>query len=514
VTLEALDSYAEGMYESAKTGDSEFARFQDNPHAFVHKVLGIQWWAGQHAIGKAVQNSTLIAIKGANGTGKTQTMGSIVAWFKSAFRPSTVITTAPSEDQVKRQIWDELRKQVETANKNGACIDVSGMKPSECEWRMAAKDAARGIATNHPERFKGDHNPHMLVVIDEAPGTADWVLEGAFQMCSAKHNIIVLVGNPVKPSGFFHEAFAPKSPWTKITLSALDHPNVTTGKEFIPGAVSKEAVERDIKLHCVLLDSGQERDQYDFEYPRNSGIWYRPDNIFMCRVMGEFPRESEDTLIPMYQIEHAKNNRIPIDTNIPVDIGVDVAYKGGDHTVIWARRGCCVIERLRWRGHDPEESSRKIAGLCKTYVQNGCPVGTIAVDAIGMGAGIAARLDHMRDEGEIHCDRVLAVQVSEKGKNREQYSTIRAELAFALAERFKEQQIDLSRVTDRINEFETDAGAIEKGFDSRMKLTYSSKEDIRKKIGRSPDDFDAMCLCFIDTTDTFAADFASLLSAN
>jgi phage terminase large subunit len=503
------------LYHSTSAGDSEYSKYWGNPTKFIEEILGRTKTPDQKKLHEAIaQGDTRIVAKGANSTGKTEDIASIIIYYKlCAPGGSIVITTAPSEAQVKNQIWQEMRKQIADANKRGAGIDTRGMKPSDPEWSLGPLNYARGIATNHPERFKGDHHRNMLVVIDEGPGVPKYVMDGAEQMASAKGNIILLSGNPTNPTGLFFDAFGAKSPWTQITLSALDHPNVTSGRTMIPGAVSREAVERDIAMHCMPLNDDDEHDPLDFEYPRNSGQWYRPDNIFLCRRMGEFPREGEETLIPVYLIEAAKENRQAIDTATPVDIGVDIARKGGDYTVCYARRGQSVLKRIRWKGYDTEESSRKIAALCTSYVRDAVPVGTIAVDAIGMGVGTADRLVHMREEGHIHCDRVLCVQVSEKGLNRDTYSTQRAELAFGLAERFKSGQIDLSRLGSDVGDFEADVAAIQITPDSRGKLNYTEKEVMRKLIGHSPDDFDAMCLAFIDTVDTFADNFSHVMSA-
>jgi len=504
----------ERLYYSTDPTDSEYGKYWGFPEKFVSEVLGITTTPDQKKILDAVaRGHTRIVVKGANSTGKTQGVASLIIYYKVAPTSSIVITSAPSEAQVKGQIWQEIRDQIKQANKRGAGIDVRGMKPSDPEWHLEALNYAKGIATNHRERFKGDHHKNFMGIGDEGPGLAAWVLDGFEQMASATGNIIILMGNPTNPSGPFFEAFGADSPWHKITLSALDHPNVLTGKDIIPGGVSREAVERDIQSHCQDLGPGDEREPQDFEYPRGSGEWHRPDNIFLCRRMGEFPREGEETLIPIYLMEVAKNNRQDIDTNIPVDIGMDVAGKGGDYTVCYARRGQSVLKRVRWKGYDPEDSSRKLALMINSYVAAAIPVGTVAIDAIGMGSGIAARLQHMRDEGDIHCDRVLAVQVSEKGLNRDTYSTQRAELAFGLAERFKSEQIDLTRLGAEVADFEVDVAAIEITPDSRGKLNYSEKEVIRKKIGRSPDDFDAMCLAFIDTVDTFASDYSHVMSS-
>jgi len=43
------------------------------------------------------------------------------------------------------------------------------------------------------------------------------------------------------------------SAWKKVTISALEHPNVVEGKELIPGAFTVEALEERVGEWCEEL---------------------------------------------------------------------------------------------------------------------------------------------------------------------------------------------------------------------------------------------------------------------
>lgn len=457
-------------------------------------------------------SSNLVAIKGGHAVGKTQALGAIVPWFLCSYTPSIVLTTAPSEEQVKGQIWQEVRLQISHANRPLPGLP-GGMRPSDPYWQVGFKHYAKGIATNKETRFRGDHSPNMLIILDEGPGVPEWALTEARNMCTAPNNKIVMIGNPTVPQGHYFEAFGPKSPWTTVTLSCLDHPNVRTGKNLIPGATSRQWVESYIESNCERIDPKTEQIQeHDFEFPEGSGEWYRPDDIFLCRVMGEFPSEGPDSLFPLWCLELGRRTVFPIDTTTPVDIGVDIADKGKDATVVICRRGRSVIKRLKWSGQDTERTKREIGALCRQYVRDGIRVGTVAIDATGIGTNVAEGLIYALDEGEIHADAVLAVQVAEKATRNDMYSTKRDEICWALSDRCQQGNIEWSRLGDDARDFEHQALNIEREYDSKFRFKMPSKDKLRPKIGCSPDDFDAMTLAFIDTADNYADNYAAVMT--
>lgn len=454
-------------------------------------------------------SSNRVTIKGGHGVGKTQALGAIIPWFLCSFAPAKVLTTAPTEAQARDQIWREVRHQVQFATRPLPGV----LKPVEPHWEIGPEHYGKGIVTNSEMRFRGDHSPNMLIVLDEGPGVPEWVLNEARNMCTAPNNKIVVIGNPTIPQGWYYESFLPKSTWKQVTLSCLDHPNVTTGRMMIPGAVSREWVERYIREECLPLELGNDEiQQFDFEFPKGSNCWYRPSDIFLCRVMGEFPSEGPDSLFPLWCLENGRNNRLPIDSTTPVDLGVDIADGGKDSTVIIARRGKSVIRRVKWKGQDTERTRREIGALVNDYVLKGLHVGTVCIDATGIGTNVAQGLIYAKEEGDIHCDRVIALQVSEKATQNTVYASKMDEMVWALSERCQKGEIDWSRLGDDARDFEHQAINIEREYDSKFRLRRPNKDKLRLKIGCSPDDFDAFCMAFIDTTDTFAQFYSQVMT--
>jgi len=402
-----------------------------------------------------------------------------------------------------------MRKQARMA---GPGVLHPGLMPKEPGWDVSADHYMQGRATNEGERFRGKHGPNMLFIFDEGPGIPLWAWDEAENMCTAPNNRILAIGNPIVTGGPYHECFKPESDWETLTLNCLDHPNVRENSEVIPGAASREYVERQIGKHCVRI-AADEAQGFDFEWPVGSGIWYHPDAYFLGHVLGEFPEQGPDCLVSTAWMYQARNVQIPIDETTVVDVGVDVARKGLDYCVAFTRRGPSFLERRKWQGKDVERSKREVAHLIREQNAAGLRVGTVAIDAIGIGAGLADSLALMAEEGEIRCERVLAIQVSERADDPERYADKRSELAFRFAERLRVGGVDLTRLGEDADDLESQATQIMTDYDRLGRSRVEEKDKIRERVGVSPDDFDAAALCTIDTTDTFAEDYAAVMSA-
>jgi len=451
---------------------------------------------------------TRVAVKGGHGTSKTWSLADLAIWFLHCWSPAIVVTTAPSGEIVKNEIWRYMRR----SRLDAKIPLLSGILPKEPLWDIGADRYAIGLATDRGDRFRGKHSPNMLFILDEANGLPSWAWEEADNMCTAPNNRIIASGNPIEPAGPFYNCFKAGSEWAPLTFSCLDHPNVLEDNDVYPGAVSRKWVETRVKNHSTPIGLADERQAGDFEWPLTSGVYHRPSPTFQARVLGEFPTEGPDTLISLASVARARKNAIPIDETTKVDIGMDVAYRGGDYCVVFARRGPSVIARRKWQGINPEKSKRELGAFIREFNFRGLKVGTVAVDAIGIGSGLAYGIQAAREEGDIQCDRVIPVQVSERANDPERYENKRAEIAYGLAERARQGDFDLTRLGEDADDFENQDTQIRRDFDQRFRHRLELKDRFKDRVGISPDDFDAMALCFIDTTDTYAEDYATVMS--
>ena len=435
--------------------------WQNDPVGFVRDKLEAKPWEKQEEILEAVRVHTRVAVRSCNGSGKTFIAAHAVLWWLMSFPDSLVITTAPTEHQVRDVLWREIRR-VYHGNEH-----LIGGKLLRTTLELDDKHYAQGLSTNTPERFQGFHEGHILFVVDEASGVREGIFEAIEGSMTSDHARMLLLGNPTALSGYFYEAFhRRRSLWQTIHISAHDTPNFREGKIVRPNLVTPKWVE-DAKVN-----------------------WGEDSPMYQIRVLGEFPSESEDTLISLKIIENAVENPAvdeddvqdgdPQD-DVDVEIGVDVARFGSDRTVICVRRGDRVIDIASFT----KKNTMETAGLVNEFVKQYAPT-CVRVDSIGVGAGVVDRLKELRVPG------VSGINVARRATNPEHFANLKAELYDGLRERFQQGRIRIPGNGKLISEL----ASIRYSFSSSGQIRLEDKDELRGRGQPSPDMADALMLAF------------------
>jgi hypothetical protein len=172
-------------------------------------------------------------------------------------------------------------------------------------------------------------------------------------------------------------------------------------------------------------------------------------------------------------------------------VGVDPAGKGADRTSIAWRRGSCIEKIESRRGL----STMEVAGLVAKIIREDKP-DKVNIDVGGLGVGV---YDRLMEQG--YGSVVNAVNfggkptepppLDETGKPAGGPANRRAELYVNLRNAL-EGQISLPDSTS----LQGDLTSIGYKFTSDGKLLLESKEDMRRRGVPSPDEGDAVALCF------------------
>lgn len=431
------------------------AEWAADPVGFVTQELGARLWERQAAILEAVRDHARVAVRSCNGSGKTFVAAHIVLWWLMSFQSSLVITTAPTERQVREVLWREIRRAY-----RGHEALIEG-RLTRTSLELGDKHYAQGLSTNQPERFQGFHERDILFVVDEASGVGEGIyeaIEGSMTSAGAK---LLLVGNPTALSGTFYDAFHRRRKlWHAMHISAFDTPNVVAGDIVAPGLVSPQWVA-DAAVN-----------------------WGEDSPMYQVRVLGEFPTESEDTLIPLRLIEAAVTRGAAGGVSAasgPVEMGVDVARFGRDRSVICVRRGDRVAPLQVFSRQDTMATAGRVVDAIK---RDGPSV--VRIDEIGIGAGV---IDRLREQG---VRSAIGVNVSERAARPEHFLNLRAELYDGLRERFQDGRITLPEDEELIGEL----ASLRYSFTSSGQVRLESKDDLRGRGLPSPDKADALMLAF------------------
>ena len=162
------------------------------------------------------------------------------------------------------------------------------------------------------------------------------------------------------------------------------------------------------------------------------------------------------------------------------EMGVDVARFGDDETVVMVRRGMKITRTEAWGKQDTVFTAGKVAEIARQ--ENATAVN---VDEIGIGAGV---VDILRSN-KIN---VVGVVSSEAASKPDVYANKRAELYCNLGMHFEDGSIaipDLPKLSSQLS-------SMKYKYDTHHRKIIESKDDIRKRSGKSPDYSDTLMLAF------------------
>ncbi len=445
---------------------------QNDPVGFVEDILGGLPWEKQKEILEAVKSGSEIAIKSCHDVGKSWIGGKIVVWFMSAFPYSTVWTTAPTGRQVYNILWREIRSTV-----NNARIPLGG-DIKKTQWEIDDKWFAYGFATDRGEQFQGLHSEssNILGIVDEASGVEDNIFEAAEATLSSQGAKLVMLGNPTKRTGYFANSFKRKGV-IKITISCFDTPNFKAN-----GIKTVEDLKNFDVENALIVAPHLITPKWALSILEKYG---ETSTNFLVRVLGEFPEKDADTLVPVDRIEQAFYRKVKVGPDDEEVISCDPARFGNDRTGIIIRKGLKVLRKVVVT----KQSTMEIAGKLKVLKRE-FPNAKIKIDTIGLGAGIFDKLAE-----ESFKDDVISVNVAEKAISDEEFENLRMEIWWNMAEWLK--QGSLPKDDDFLEMAE-----VKYKFNSRGRMVLESKDDIKKRIGKSPDVGDALAISFAEKQKT------------
>ena len=430
--------------------DEKRLYYAAKPVEFVREILGVDTWEKQEEILNSILTNKRVTVRSSHGVGKTFTAAIAALWFLICYTPSTVVTTAPTARQVKSILWEEIRLRYKSAK-----VALGG-RLLQMELQMGPKWLATGFATDeyNVERFQGYHNDNILVIIDEASGVARNIFTGVEGLLSSGNAHLLLIGNPTDELSEFGHSFK-SSLYKKMHISAFDTPNLKAGQNIRPYLVTNEWVAE------------------------RKAEWGETDPLYEVRVLGNFPTTSEGALIPLAWIERAKASMLKPE-GIKT-LGVDIARFGGDESIAFMREGDCVTAMWKWVGNDTMETTGKIARIIDEQTPS-----RVNVDAVGVGAGVYDRLIELGYD-------VYAINGSERSFQPDRFLNLRSEIMWNLKSRFENANIKIPE-DDRLEHQLVNLR--QQSLSSRGQLRLENKEDMKARIGASPDRADALGLAF------------------
>jgi len=448
-----------------------------DPIWFTKNILKANLWSKQEEIMRSCWQNKRTSVRTCHGIGKSFLAGNAILAFLYGQIPSIILSTAPTWRQVEKLVWKEVR-----ASYRRAAIPLGGkLSPKRPELQIQQDEwYAAGLSTNDPDRFQGFHEANILVVVDEAAGIPEEIFEGIEGILTSENAHLLLLGNPTSVGGTFYNSF--KEPgWSTFHISAFDTPNFTafgiTEEDMANNTWREKIAGRPLPNPKMITPEWV----YD-KYKR----WKPGSVMYEARVLGNFPASGNDTLIPLNWIELAIERWEEMEECGVVELGIDVARFGEDNTVLAPKIGDKVLELEVYSKLDTMETTGYAIQAHKHYKST-----NIKVDIIGIGAGVYDRLIEQSYPA-------VAVNVAESASEAgcDKFANKRSELYWHLRERLdpdpriNPRPIALPPDEDMMLEL----ASIKYKIDSKGKIVIEPKEEMKKRIGRSPDRADAVMI--------------------
>ena len=427
-----------------------------DPVEYAWQVFGMRLWPRQAEITRAVSRHKRVAVRSGHKVSKSHTCALLAIWWVDTHARGRVVITAPGNTQIRTIVWRELRYLASHSTRplpQPAQLPAVGM-----QWPDGREII--GFSTSEAERIAGQSGPEMLFIVDEASGVEEYIYE-ALEGNRAGGAHILLVGNPTKPVGTFYDAFHSKSAfWETLHISSLE---AAAHEPHIPGLAEREWCEEKLRE------------------------WGEHSPLYQVRVLGEFASRNEASVIALEEVVAARRRHEDgvVDKGALLCIGVDPARFGEDHTAIAATRGARLVQLTTHHGLETTSVVSEVLLVLDRLRVPGEKPAHVKVDTVGLGAGVA---DVLRAKNAENLYMVEEVNASERADADGEYTNLRAELWFALADWLRTGAIPADDWLD------AELLSPQYDFDNRGRRRVEPKKDVKKRLGRSPDRADALAL--------------------
>ncbi len=406
-----------------------------------------------------------VAVRGPRGSGKTMPAALAFWWFATTRELMGVDwkipATAGSWDQIRLYLWPEIHKWYRHINWTEVGLPKPVKRRDLLTYHLKLNyGEGFGRATDDPDLIEGAHASHMLVIIDEGKAVPDpiWdAIEGFF--ANPGEHYAFALSTPGAATGRFHDIHTRRpgyEDWTPI--------HVTIDEAISAGRVTQSWADQRLRQ------------------------WGAESMPYRTHVLAEFAGE-EDGTIPMGWIENAMSRQDHDHTHHPRLLAADIADTGTDQTVIASRDEWCIWNLETFTTGTVIEHADKLNTRSDDYTTR------VIIDSIGVGAGTLAAATSLGLPAE-------GFVASEKATRRDRSDTFgfinkRAAAWWNLRELLDPDLGEEVSLPDN-PELLGDLSAPRWREYAGGKIGIESKDDIRKRLGRSTDVGDAVVMAFWD----------------
>ncbi|MDE2102728.1 MAG: hypothetical protein KGL39_36120 [Patescibacteria group bacterium] len=459
-------------------------------------------------------NYKIITVMGHQRASKTYTVAHLILmdYWASMGNTLTSVATVTFEG-LKLRMWGDVMRAVETCAvpnpfRIRSTTNECKIYPLEYEHKAGERFQIHGMSVSRtadsPGRIRGGHADRRRIALDEADNMPDAIEEACVNPLSAPDAKLIRLSNPVEKVSAYGKACEPVGGWSTVDVTdlwweakmggivlhfdGLQSPNVKAGRTILPYMLTQDSIDMIERMH------GRESVQF-WALVRG---WFPPDGM-VSRVF------------PSGTIEKGKKE-IVFDFQPQWCASLDPAFEFDNCVLHLAQLAMPVFGERQYKincketlifKHDAslgaEPKDHQIAHWIMVECrERGIAPNHFIMDTTGNGRGVYAILqkEWSRDVQSVNyggeaTDRNL--RGDDNRKCSEIYRLFVSELWFRASEYMKAGFIGgLSNLDPRTtDDLSARRYELKHGTKGQM-MQVESKEDLRKRIGRSPDFGDAL----------------------
>lgn len=481
-----------------------FEYVDGRPDRFADRVLGMQLWDRQREMLHAMMAFDRSATSSGHKIGKSATIAAGSLAIVTTVPGARVILTSASGRQVKSVIWRDVKKWYRIAAERGMHLGGKLHDSPDAGLRFNDGREVIGFSTDAAEKIAGFSGGRLFFFADEASGIDEPIFE-AIEGNRAGGASLHMWSNPTQTTGYFFDCFHGKREF------------------FDPRAllmISSEEAARAVEAGDAPRGVGLATLGWCDEKARE---WGKGSPIHDVRVEGRFPKESAFSVIGLGLLERAARawrERLELDDegretgrlDPPVArgrlaIGLDPCRFGDDEAALCARRGVRVLRPLdTTRTMDGPTLGAWAAKIVEELEEPDDQEVVINVDVNGIGA---SAFDWLRAYAEDRHPNTWTVHPVNSGSRvpdafaeADRYLNLRAWLHFAVRAWLKDggelppdPKLEAEALAPRYRYSQ-----------SSNRLQVEGKDELKKRLKRSPDRFDALALAILELPSAHVLD--------
>jgi len=432
-------------------------KWANDPVAFVREVFQTEPDFWQCDVLKGIVKNQRTAMQASKGVGKSALLAWVGWWFLVTRPHPKIAATSISWDNLSDGLWTEMAKWQSKSEllKHQFTWTKTRIFNKEFPetWYMTARTWSKSAdSSQQADTLAGLHADFLMFILDEVGGIPDGVMAAAEAgLASGIETKIIMAGNPTHLEGPLYRAATTERHLWAVTEITSDP-------------------DSDKRSNRVSLQWAKEqRDKYGADSP-----WY------IVNVLGKFPPTSINSLLGPDEVTAAMKRGLRLQDyeHAQKRLGVDVARFGTDRTCIFPRQGLRAFKPHVMMGARSNEIAARVAmarskwGSEMEFIDGTGGFGSGVVDSL-IQSGLAPQ--------EIHFS----------GKATDQaYFNKRAEMWFRMSNWIKRGGC-IPENSELVRELTAPTYSFKDG-----KFLLEPKEQIKERLGFSPDLADALALTF------------------